>query len=202
MSETTSNLEGLQEDVKGVVSDVLNSDGVKRAREMVSELSGSEGVQFAKNKLHEAADSELAQSVKAKLEAAANDTRVKRVLSKAAEDFSNAKHWVSVNWAAGKYGKFRVVAAGVIVLLAARGLMCGWGGASGEVEAGDAETFVAGSSGGESWAPEKHTYACRHCGNQIQSISYPTGFRCPQRPQRPLGKTKLPNLNCEWQRMD
>lgn len=136
------------------------------------------------------------------------DERVKNARTKISEEFNNIKRWYSENWSSGKYGKFRVAIVSVVILLAVRGLFFGWGSsgkaASSDVASASQSTPAHSSepASSSSWQPETHLYACKHCGNQIRSSSWPTGFKCPRRPQRPMGRVRLPNLQCEWQRMD
>ena len=126
MSEK-SNVERLGEDLKDVAQDATNNEAVKAPGEKISEMGNGETAQTAQVKLAKAAQSEYAKAVLAKLDAVANSAVVQQAKGRFFEEFSNAKGWVSSNWNAGCYGKFRVVMAVIIVLLAFRGLLCGWG---------------------------------------------------------------------------
>lgn len=214
MSDEKSNVEKLGEDLKGVANDVANSNAVKAVRDKMAEVAESDIAQKAKKRIAEVTNSETAQkakekvtdaakSAKGKLDELAEDERVKQAKTKLSEEFSNIKGWVAENWTAGGYGRVRVAVMAVVVLLAIRGLLCGWSDP-------DSRVVTSGESASASQSdlevlftsePETHLYACRYCGNQIRSKSWPNAFLCPQRPQH-QGKMRLPNLPCQWQKMD
>jgi hypothetical protein len=146
-----------------------------------------------------------------KIKAIANSKCITIAKTRICDEIGNMKRWYGENWASGGYGKFRVVVACVIILLAVRGLLCGWSSSGTEVpqstetnaeNSAKIERTQAQPEPSRPYVPETHIYACQYCGNQIRSSSWPTGFKCPQRPQRPAGRVRLPNLPCQWQRMD
>lgn len=174
--------------------------------------------------------SEKTKIVTGKIKAIANSKCITIAKTRFCAEIGNVKRWYGENWASGGYGKFRVVVACVIILLAVRGLFCGWSSGGSKVPQSTEANEVARVDKVESsdktavsiktensaniehtraqpepsrpYVPETHIYACQYCGNQIRSSSWPTGFKCPRRPQRPAGRVRLPNLPCQWQRMD
>ena len=212
MSEEKSNIEKLGEDLKGVASDVANSEAVKAVKETLSEAAESEMAQKAKKKISEVANSEAAQKAKEKVSDAAKaakekldelseDARVKAAKAQALGYIAKAKVWIVDNWHAGRNGKLKVAAAFVIAFFVLKGIL-GFFGGRGTAERGVQVVHESHESDFADFKPETHLYACKYCGNQIRSASWPCGFKCPQRPQRPAGSARLPNLPCQWDRMD
>ena len=141
----------------------------------------------------------LKEKVKESVESIRRSGFVQAVMSKIKGEFANVKVWCSVNWAAGRYGKFRVMLLLILLLLACKGLFSGWGSSS-EVELAKIqkereETAAAASflgalfSGGSdnsngpssrSAQPETMPiWTCRKCGKQLQSKWPPsTQIRC------------------------
>ena len=192
MSEEKSNIEKLGEDLKGVASDVANSEAVKTVKEKLSEAAESEMAQKAKEKV-----SEAAKAAKEKLDELSEDERVKAAKAQAMGYIAKAKVWIVDNWHAGRNGKLKVAAAFVIAFLALRGLFCGWGSSAssqqieGNTSSGnDAEGAAAlallmnaggGSSSSSSSSPRLNTYSCECCGLTIQKETPPPRTKCPRR---------------------
>lgn len=208
MSEEKSNIEKLGEDLKGVASDVANSEAVKTVKEKLSEAAESEMAQKAKEKISEVANSEAAQkakekvfdaakAAKEKLDELSEDERVKAAKAQAMGYIAKAKVWIVDNWHAGRNGKLKVAAAFVIAFLALRGLFCGWGSSASSQQIGsntsggsDAEGAAAlallmnvggGSSSSSSSSPRLNTYSCECCGLTIQKETFPPSTKCPRR---------------------
>ena len=213
MSEK-SNVERLGEDLKDVAQDATNNEAVKAPGEKISEMGNGETAQTAQVKLAKAAQSEYAKAVLAKLDAVANSAVVQQAKGRFFEEFSNAKGWVSSNWNAGCYGKFRVVMAVIIVLLAFRGLLCGWGSGGNlgnarlqekieksEVAAEsfggywDEDNVPSSSSSSRPSGLEKKLWICRQCGNQVQSVYIPPQTQCRRFHGQNDGSCER---NCRW----
>lgn len=158
-------------------------ESVEKARQMMRE---------GKDKLGEMAKREEVQQAKTKF----------------LEEWANIKSWCFSNWNAGQYGKFRVVAIAVVVVLAVKGLFFGWGfgGESDEVKAqleivkmqkemaemqagaavlgawlggGSNESSSRSNSATSRPASTMNIWTCRQCGRQIKSTSKPQGIKCP-----------------------
>ena len=121
---------------------------------------------------------------------------VQQAKTKFLEELANIKSWCFSNWNAGRYGKFRVIAVAVVVALAVKGLFFGWGESenlkiakmqkeAAEMEAGAAVwgALLGGggasqSSSSHSSGPQKKTWMCAQCGNQVQAMVPPSSVRC------------------------
>ena len=202
MSEEKSNIEKLGEDLKGVASDVANSEAVKTVKEKLSEAAESEMAQKAKKKISEVANSEVAQKAKEKVSDAAKaakekldelseDERVKAAKAQAMGYIAKAKVWIVDNWHAGRNGKLKVAAAFVIAFFVLKGILGFFGGdKSAPASAGSSyspscsltENYYGGgsseSSSTYSSGPQEKTWVCGQCGNQIRARSMPPQTQC------------------------
>lgn len=64
---------------------------------------------------------------------------VLEVRTKGREEVAAIKNWVMTNWSRDNYGKFRVAVMALIVVLAIRGIFCGWQTVEQKNEAGGLE---------------------------------------------------------------
>lgn len=204
--ETNSASDSIVDKAKAQIDALKTKEGrdvIKdKAKESIASATTAAKEQFDALKTKEGRDA-LKDKAKEGVEAIRRSGIVQAIIAKIKEEIANVKAWSSVNWGNGRYGKFRVLVVSVIILLAVRGLFFGWGSSGNDASANQSMSACSSeSSAASSYQPETHLYACKHCGNQIRSSSWPTGFKCPMRPQRPAGRARLPNLPCEWQRMD
>ena len=203
MSEEKSNIEKLGEDLKGVASDVANSEAVKAVKETLSEAAESEMAQKAKKKISEVANSEAAQKAKEKVSDAAKaakekldelseDERVKAAKAQAMGYIAKAKVWIVDNWHAGRNGKLKVAAAFVVAFLVLKGILGFFGGdKSAPAAAGSSysptysltENYYQGQAGDSSSSsqPTLHTYSCGCCGLTLRQQNFPAPGKCPKR---------------------
>lgn len=136
-----------------------------------------------------------------KLVEMAKREEVQQAKTKFLEEWSNIRLWCSGNWNAGRYGKFRVVAVAVVVVLAFKGLFFGWRECenlkiakmqkeTAEMLAGAAvlgawlgggsnESSSRSNSATSRPASTMNIWTCRQCGRQIKSTSKPQGIKCP-----------------------
>lgn len=90
------------------------------------------GQEEGRHDIKDVAGKALAQGRKL-LDRTANSSIVQKTIATLKEEFANGKAWCVVNWANGRYGKFRVVAVAAMCLLAFKGLFFGWGASSADV---------------------------------------------------------------------
>lgn len=149
---------------------------------------------------HDVVNSDAVRTAKEKIGQVADSEQVRNAQNRVKQEFLACRSWVKANWTAGAYGKFRVVLAAVIVLLAVRGLFCGWSSGTSEAleiakmqkETAETEAGMAflgallggGSSSGytpntsQSSGPKKHTWMCKQCGNTVESATPPPRPQC------------------------
>ena len=152
-----------------------------------NKIKVEETVEWARQKMREGTD---------KLVEISKREEVQQAKTKFLEEWANIKSWCFSNWNAGRYGKFRVIAVAVVVVLAFKGLFFGWGECenlkiakmqkeASEMEAGAAVwgALLGGggasqSSSSHSSGPQKKTWMCAQCGNQVQGTVPPSSARC------------------------
>ena len=219
MSEEKSNIEKLGEDLKGVASDVANSEAVKTVKEKLSEAAESEMAQKAKKKISEVANSEAAQKAKEKVSDAAKaakekldelseDERVKAAKAQAMGYIAKAKVWIVDNWHAGRNGKFKVAAAFVVAFFVLKGVLSFFGGdKSAPASAGSSyspsysvtENYYGGgsseSSSTQSSGPQEKTWICGQCGHQVRAKYIPPQTKCSAFHGQRDGSVQR---NCRW----
>lgn len=167
-----------------------------------------EAAEWAREKMHASAE---------KLAEIAEREEVREAKAKFLDEWNNIKVWCCANWQVGKYGRFRVIAVAVLVVLALKGLLGGWGGESDELEsqrkiaemqketaemqAGAAlmGALLSGGGGGggstsSSSAPRSEStmnlWTCSQCGRQIESTGRPSGIKCPAFPNDRSGRDR------------
>lgn len=117
---------------------------------------------------HDVINSDVARTAKEKIGQMADSNLVRNARNMVKQELLAGRSWLKSNWTAGSYGKFRVAMAVTLVLLAVRGLFCGWSSGTSEtlesakLQKGPAETeagtaflgFLHGGGGSSSGSSE------------------------------------------------